>query len=445
MKNLISIYIVSKNYGKFVEKAIKSIFDQTYKNWELFLVSDNSKDNTEKIFKKFISKNKKIKKIFLYKKNTGLQKISNNILKICKGEFLLRLDADDWLNKNALLLMINKILSKKNYGAVYGGYYYVDVNGKKIGLEDNLETIDNSNFPPHGACTLFKCRALKEVGGYSTNVKAQDGWDIWLKLKGRVEFSSIDLPLFYYRKHGNSVSSNYKKILKERGKIINQFNNTNKGGYKLKILGVVPIKKDFFDIKNAPYLKYQKKTLIEHTVNSIKKSKMITDILLSTNNKKIINFSKRKFSKIKNIEYFLRSKKYEKSLYGNLEKLLLDSSNYFKAKNKFSPDIIVFFNIHVIRKDVSHIDKAIKILVEQKKDTVYSVVKEKNPIFSFKRGKMEVLNKGRFNNLDYNNEIILNFNNSIIVSWDEVIRNNSIFDGDLGFIETSEKDIYKFI
>ena len=172
---------------------------------------------------------------------------------------------------------------------------------------------------------------------------------------------------------------------------------------------------------------------------------MITDILVSTNNKEIINFSKKKFSKIKNIDYFLRSKKYEKSLYGNIEKLLLESSNNFKNKNKFSPDIIIFFNIHIIREDVSHIDKAIKILVEQKKDTVYSVVKEKNPIFSFKRGKMEVLNKGRFNNLDYNNEIILNFNNSIIASWDEVIRNSSIFDGNLGFIETSEKDIYKFI
>ena len=62
MKNLISIYIVSKNYGKFVDKAIKSIFDQTYKNWELFLVSDNSKDNTLKVYKKYISKNKKVKK-----------------------------------------------------------------------------------------------------------------------------------------------------------------------------------------------------------------------------------------------------------------------------------------------------------------------------------------------------------------------------------------------
>ena len=69
---------------------------------------------------------------------------------------------------------------------------------------------------------------------------------------------------------------------------------------------------------------------------------MITDILVSTNNKEIINFSKKKFSKIKNIDYFLRSKKYEKSLYGNIEKLLLESSNNFKNKNKFSPDYYYF-------------------------------------------------------------------------------------------------------
>ena len=58
MKNLISVYIVSKNYGKFADQAIKSVLSQTYKNWELFLVSDNSKDNTTKIYRKYYSKNK---------------------------------------------------------------------------------------------------------------------------------------------------------------------------------------------------------------------------------------------------------------------------------------------------------------------------------------------------------------------------------------------------
>ena len=443
MKNLISVYIVSINYGKFAEQAIKSVLSQTYKNWELFLVSDNSKDNTTKIYRKYYSKNKKIKKIIVYKKNTGLQKISNNILKICKGEFIIRLDADDWLNKNAFLLMISKITSKKNYAAVYGGYYYVDYSGKKIGIEDNLTSIKNSSFPPHGACTMFKSRSLKEVGGYSTNVKAQDGWDVWLKLKDRVEFCSIDLPLFYYRKHGKSVSSNYKKIIKERGKIIDRINFKNKGDYKLKILAVVPVKKDFLDIKNAPYLKHKNKTLIEHTINSIRKSKMISDILVSTNNKDIIKYTKKKFFKIKNIDYFLRPKKYEKSLFENLESLLLDASDYFKLKKNYLPDIIVFFNIHVIRQDTTHIDKGLKILIEQQKDTVFSVVKEKNPIFSFKNGLMEVLNRGRFNNLDFNNETILRFNNSTIASWDSIIRNKTVFEGNLGFIETTEKDIYK--
>ena len=56
---------------------------------------------------------------------------------------------------------------------------------------------------------------------------------------------------------------------------------------------------------------------------------------------------------------------------------------------------------------------------------------------------MEVLNRGRFNNLDFNNETILRFNNSPIASWDSIIRNKTVFEGNLGFIETTEKDIYK--
>ena len=46
---LVTIYVVSHNYGKYLAKSIKSILDQTYKNWELFIVDDNSKDSTKKI------------------------------------------------------------------------------------------------------------------------------------------------------------------------------------------------------------------------------------------------------------------------------------------------------------------------------------------------------------------------------------------------------------
>ncbi len=446
MKNLVSIYIVSKNYGKFVEKAIQSVLNQTYSSWELFLVNDNSKDKTIKIFKKFKKKNKKIKQIIDLKKNYGLQKISNHILKICNGEFIIRLDADDWLNENALLVLFSKINSKKNYGAAYGGYYYVDENGDELGIENNFDiTKKNLNLPPHGACTLFKTRALKEVGGYSTSISAQDGWDVWLKLKERVEFCSINLPLFYYRKHGQSLSDNYQRIIKERGKIFKNLGK-NRGSYKLKILAVVPIKKDFADKKNAPFVKYKNKNLIEHALYSINKSKYIDSIAISTTHKDIVKYIKAKFKKSdKEQFYFLRTKKYDKSIHSKIENLIIDTSNFYYSKKGFNPDIIIFFNLHVIRKDVSHIDKAINLLIENKKDTIFSVIKERNPIFKFKSSEMKILNKGRFDNLDFNSEIIYKFNNSIIVSWHQIIKEKNLFDGNIGFIELEENDVIKIL
>ena len=56
---LISIYITSKNYSSYLTKAIKSVLRQSYKNWELFLIDDGSKDNSYKIMKLFQKKNKK--------------------------------------------------------------------------------------------------------------------------------------------------------------------------------------------------------------------------------------------------------------------------------------------------------------------------------------------------------------------------------------------------
>tara|TARA_B100001173_G_C16002517_1_gene554114 strand:- start:454 stop:1794 length:1341 start_codon:yes stop_codon:yes gene_type:complete len=446
MKDLVSIYIVSKDYGRFAEQAIQSVLNQIYTSWELFLVNDNSKDNTLTIFKKYKAKSKKIKQIINLKKSNGLQKISNHILKICNGNFIIRLDADDWFNENALLVLVSKINSKKDYGIAYGGYNYVDENGTEIGLENNFDiTKKNLNFPPHGACTLFKTRSLKEVGGYSTSITAQDGWDVWLKLKERVKFCSINLPLFYYRKHGQSLSDNYQRIIKERGKIIKSLGK-NRGNYKLKILAVVPIKKDFIDKKNAPYIKYKNKNLIEHALRSINKSKYISSVAVSTTHKDIVSYIKKKVKKSdKDFLYYLRDKKYNKLMHSKIENLISETCNFYSLKNGYNPDIIVFLNLHVVMKDVSLIDKAINLLIENKKDSIFSVVKEKNPIFKFNTSEMKILNKGRFDNLDFNSEIIYKFNDSIIVSWFQIIIEKHLFDGNLGFLETEENDTIKIL
>ena len=84
---LVSVYIISKNHEKFVKQAIQSVIKQTYLNWELYVIDDNSTDKSFEIAKSF-KKNKKIN-LIKFKINFGLQKIANQILKKAKGKYFI--------------------------------------------------------------------------------------------------------------------------------------------------------------------------------------------------------------------------------------------------------------------------------------------------------------------------------------------------------------------
>ena len=135
--------------------------------------------------------------------------------------------------------MVNKLEATKNAGLVYGNYYYTDEDGKILDVEfkNRLANEDiASQLPPHGACTLFRTRSLKNVGGYSEKVNAQDGWDLWYKLFGRIGAANLDVPIFYYRQHGNSMSRDCKRLLEARSRIFDQISQGLEGDYKPTIV-----------------------------------------------------------------------------------------------------------------------------------------------------------------------------------------------------------------
>ena len=89
---LVSIILPIYNAEKTVQRAIRSILNQTYSNWELILIDDGSNDTSSDIIKKL--KDSRIKKIY-FKTNKGLVKSLNAGIKISKGKFIARMDADD--------------------------------------------------------------------------------------------------------------------------------------------------------------------------------------------------------------------------------------------------------------------------------------------------------------------------------------------------------------
>ncbi len=95
----ITVYITNYNYGQFIKKAINSVLIQTEQDFEIILIDDGSTDDSVPLIQSYID-HPKVK--IVLQQNKGLT-ISNNLaLKLSRGKYIMRLDADDYLAENAL-------------------------------------------------------------------------------------------------------------------------------------------------------------------------------------------------------------------------------------------------------------------------------------------------------------------------------------------------------
>ena len=101
----VSIIVPLFNAEKFAKRCIESVLMQTFKNYELILIDDGSKDKTGEICDKYAEKDTRIKVI--HKNNGGVSSARNTGLDMAKGEWITFLDADDWIEPNFLLIVDN--------------------------------------------------------------------------------------------------------------------------------------------------------------------------------------------------------------------------------------------------------------------------------------------------------------------------------------------------
>lgn len=228
MKNFVTIYITNHNYSKYLKRSIQSVLNQSYKKILLIIIDDNSKDNSKEIIKDH-QKNKNIK-IFFNKKNKGLIKCANLALKNSKGTYIMRLDADDYLSKNAIKHLVDNIKNKKKIMMIFPNFFKINEKSKIISKYRYKTKSKYSLYdePAHGACCLINVKFLKKIGGYNELFDRQDGYYLWYSILSRKKsICHINKFLFYYRMHQHNLSKQKKKILLTRLRIINFFLKKN--------------------------------------------------------------------------------------------------------------------------------------------------------------------------------------------------------------------------
>ena len=129
-----TVAISAYNIENYVKRAIDSVLNQTFKNYELLVIDDCSTDSTVEVIKQVVGQNAKILQT---KKNSGTAAASRNIaIEKAQGEYLLFLDGDDELYSNETLKEIDEHIKENKYDIIYFGY-------ENVGHTENYYRISN--------------------------------------------------------------------------------------------------------------------------------------------------------------------------------------------------------------------------------------------------------------------------------------------------------------
>lgn len=118
----VSIIVPIYNVENYLPKCLESLMKQTFKDIEIWAVSDGSPDNSVKIIKEYAKKDSRIKCID--KENGGYGSVLEYAIKNITTEYFLVCDPDDWLREDAIEVLYNKA-KKHKLDIAYGSYYYV--------------------------------------------------------------------------------------------------------------------------------------------------------------------------------------------------------------------------------------------------------------------------------------------------------------------------------
>ncbi len=245
---LVSIVMNCHNGEKFLDNSLKSIFNQTYQNWELIFWDNVSTDKSCIILKKY--KDQRIK-YFLAEKFEKLYKARNLALEKTSGEYICFLDTDDIWNENFIEKHLIKI-QESNCNIAYSKYFIKNEITKKKYINEN-KMLPSGYITMHLlkkysigiSATLLNKKIFKKCK-FNPNYNIIGDFDFFLKLSLSESFYPLQEPLLTYRHHPNNFTNNnydtyvnelknWIKFNESEFKKINNFNQLKINILKLKI------------------------------------------------------------------------------------------------------------------------------------------------------------------------------------------------------------------
>ena len=290
----ISIIITNFNYGKFIDRCIRSCINQNYsyglknlnKDFEVIVVDDCSSDDSRKKiirYKKFKNFN------FIFnKKNIGVAASANKAILKSKGKYFIRVDADDYISVNLVNILSFFLDENPEFFGVACDYFYVDEFGSQIKKISSKEK-------PIACGIMYDRKKFIQYGMYKKEFRHREEEELRLRLGNKYKIYNLPFPFYRYRMHksNKTKSTDYLKDFKDKIFKINLKKlNLKKKRFLKNIIAIIPARGNSKRFKNKNIFKIKKKPMIVYTINACKESSLVNHLYVSTENKKILKISK---------------------------------------------------------------------------------------------------------------------------------------------------------
>lgn len=204
-----SIIVPLYNKAPYVRKALESIVNQTFQDYEVIIVNDGSTDNsldvTEKFFEHIDDRWIDDRLTIINQPNAGVAAARNNGVAASKGEFVCFLDADDWWEATYLEEMDKLIREYPEAGLYATNYVYYKPGNTRIWLDFKTGYLDYAHaylvqpaMPVWTGAACMPRKVFDKLGGFPEGIKLGEDFLLWAKTALKYKVAFCEKPLAYY-------------------------------------------------------------------------------------------------------------------------------------------------------------------------------------------------------------------------------------------------------
>ena len=219
---LVSVVIICFNQGHYLGEAIESVLAQSGHQAEIVVVDDGSTDRTAEIAHTYPEA------CYIYQNNRGISSARNAGLRVCTGDHIAFLDADDRLLPRAAQAGLNCLREHPESGFTFGRHRKIDAQGVIISAPNQPSDEDDfylallqRNLIGMQSTVLYPRNILENVGGFNERLQRCEDYDLYLRIARNFPVHKHDEVVAEYRRHDQNMSQNYRSMLEATVRVLN--------------------------------------------------------------------------------------------------------------------------------------------------------------------------------------------------------------------------------